>query len=264
MKLRTLMYHGIVAKPTGDRYDTTLEDLKRHLNAIRARAPGAPAAPTAPGQALEGFALTFDDGFPGWLSAGDALAELGWKGVFFVVTSWIDRPGQLTRDDIRRLAAQGHVIGSHSVDHPDLMHARDLPYVRRQWARSKAELEAILGAPVLCASVPGGFYSPRVARAAAQAGLSYLFTSEPLARASYVEDCAVLGRYALFAGASAQRAADLACGAAFVTARHYVFTRLKNGLKRRMPNAYLAARRAVFGTPGIRIPDAAGPASRPT
>jgi hypothetical protein len=48
-----------------------------------------------------------------------------------------------------------------------------------EWTRSRKTLEDLLGHSVTVASVPGGYFSRGVARAAGDAGLQLLFTSEP-------------------------------------------------------------------------------------
>lgn len=65
--------------------------------------------------------------------------------------------------------------------------------------------------PVKVASVPGGYYSRRVAAAVA-AGIETLFTSEPTARVRAVNGCRVLGRYTVQRGMSAEWPAGFAAG----------------------------------------------------
>src|SRR5205085_8564852 len=81
-----------------------------------------------------------------------------------------------------------------------------------EWQRSQEVLSAILGEPITVASVPGGFYSPAVAQAAVQAGFKVLFNSEPTSRPHFVDGCLVLGRYTIYRGMSAQKAAALVAG----------------------------------------------------
>jgi saccharopine dehydrogenase-like NADP-dependent oxidoreductase len=66
-----------------------------------------------------------------------------------------------------------------------------------EWSRSKATLEDIIGAPVLVGSIPGGYYARRVVQAAHEAGLHYLFTSEPEQAPHQVDGCEVRGRFTL-------------------------------------------------------------------
>jgi peptidoglycan/xylan/chitin deacetylase (PgdA/CDA1 family) len=45
------------------------------------------------------------------------MAKYGFKGVFFVMTVSINRPNYLSKEQIKDLADQGHVIGAHTWDH---------------------------------------------------------------------------------------------------------------------------------------------------
>ena len=80
------------------------------------RVPAAAAAPEAGD--LKYVALTFDDGpsprcTPRLL---DGLAEYGARATFFVVgCQTVKDP-----DIVRRIAAEGHQVGNHSYDHPQL------------------------------------------------------------------------------------------------------------------------------------------------
>ena len=70
-------------------------------------------------------------------------------------------------------------IGSHSCSHPLRMGHCSWPQLLDEWSRSRAILSDIVGADVRDASVPGGDFAPQVAEAAARAGITRLFTSEP-------------------------------------------------------------------------------------
>ncbi len=240
VRLNSLMYHEIVTTPTGSRYAVTLDEFKRHLSAIQERAPDETGS---------GFAITFDDGHPGWLDAGEALAQLGWKAIFFVVTRAIGRPGELSTADLRLLAGMGHLIGSHTVDHPPSLSDRDYEFIKLQWTRSKAFLEDALGAPVLTAAVPGGYYSDEVGRAADEAGLRYLFTSEPVTSSWNAGHCVVLGRYTIFNGTSARLAAALAAGDSWATASQFAAWNVKKTIRKTMPGLYFAVRDRVYPKP---------------
>ena len=80
------------------------------------RVPAAAAAPEAGD--LKYVALTFDDGpsprcTPRLL---DGLAEYGARATFFVVgCQTVKDP-----DIVRRIAAEGHQVGNHSYDHPQM------------------------------------------------------------------------------------------------------------------------------------------------
>jgi peptidoglycan/xylan/chitin deacetylase (PgdA/CDA1 family) len=118
-------------------------------------------------------AVTFDDGYRDNLGAAETLAEHGLPACFFVSTAYVGaarpfpwdaglpRMPNLTWDDVRRLAALGHEIGSHTVTHANLG-AASPEDVRRELAESKAAIEREVGRPVRWLAYPYG--GPRDAR----------------------------------------------------------------------------------------------------
>ena len=71
-----------------------------------------------------GTILTFDDGGRSALDVvAPVLAEHGLRGEFFVATARLGTAGFLDRRGVEELAAAGHVIGSHSHTHPEVMPA---------------------------------------------------------------------------------------------------------------------------------------------
>ena len=248
MKLISLMYHDIETASTARRYSFSIREFKEHLSAIKAVVGLPPAVPGDDGGS--GYALTFDDGHVGWLQAAEALQELKWKASFFVITGRVGKAGALDGSVIRRIAGMGHVIGSHSVDHPFRISSRDDAFILDQWSRSKASLEDILGREVTSASVPGGFYSAKVGRAAEAAGLRHLFTSEPVATSWEVGACRIFGRFALTNGMSSRRIARIAAGARLEHSGQYLAWNLKKALKSIMMKPYLALRQRIYDLPG--------------
>jgi hypothetical protein len=82
--------------------------------------------------------------------------------------------------------------------------------MREEWARSRMVLEDLLGHKVEIASVPGGYYSRRVARSARDAGLRVVFTSEPITASHDEAGTLVIGRFTLRRGHPTDRAGLLA------------------------------------------------------
>lgn len=65
--------------------------------------------------------ITFDDGREEHFSiAATVLERYNFKGVFFIMTVTIGKPGYLSAKQIRDLSDRGHVIGSHTWNHPDV------------------------------------------------------------------------------------------------------------------------------------------------
>lgn len=208
-EVMSLMYHEATDDPTtsgfqrlGARpYTYTPHAFEEHLDQI-ARGPLTPGLVTeidltAAGRSL---LLTFDDGGRSAVSIAQTLSNYGWKGHFFVVTDRIGDPTFLSAAQIGDIHRAGHLIGSHSHTHPDIF--RDLSHAKMidEWRTSCDILSEILGQPCLNASVPGGNVSRQVFHSAAEAGLSHLFTSDPVLRPRRVGGCWILGRISMKAG----------------------------------------------------------------
>lgn len=221
-----LLYHDVIARAQSDasgfggggaaRYKLTPAEFRQHMDAVKAGTRTPPAiAPDLLRQTNteSSWLLTFDDGgVSAYDPIADILEENGWKGHFFITVNYINSPTFVSVEQIRALHRRGHVIGSHSCSHPERMSACGRDQLLSEWQRSQEVLSEILGESVTVASVPGGFYSAAVARAAAQAGFQVLFNSEPTPRPHFVDGCLVLGRYTIYRGMSAQKAGDLAAG----------------------------------------------------
>ncbi len=197
--------------------------------------------------------LTFDDGeASAHTIVADALEEFGWRGHFFVTTDAIGQPGFLNRAQIRDLHERGHVIGSHSCSHPRRISALGWDDLVREWRESARVLSEITGDAVTIGSVPGGFYTRRVGRAAAQAGLRILFTSEPTMRTRFLDGCLVLGRYHIQDGMGAAVAGAFAAGRPWPRWKQAFAWKLKKAAKATVGPVYAAARQHVLtGRAGV-------------
>lgn len=251
----TLLYHDVVEGdddasgfPGGGpaRYKLEREEFGRHLDAIAATGVSlSPAeALEVPGASLEGdlVLISFDDGGVSSMLIAEMLEARGWRGIFFITVDYIGRRGFVDREQIRELARRGHTIGSHSCSHPDRMAACSREQLLDEWQRSCATLSEILGSTVAMASVPGGYYGRNVAEAAAAAGITRLFNSEPNKRVYQVDGCRVYGRYSVFRGDSARTAAALARGRSLALLKQTAAWNLKKVAKTIGGRAYLRVR----------------------
>lgn len=195
--------------------------------------------------------FTFDDGGSGALPAARLLESRGWRGHFFVTTARIGTPGFLSHDDIRALHAKGHVIGSHSHSHPIRMARLSPTEVGTEWRTSVEILQDLLKAPVVVASVPGGYYQSFVAEQASLAGIRWLFTSEPLSRVHQTRECRVIGRYTLRRQSSAREVRALVSRASTARSAQWVRWNTKKIVKLVAGDAYLRVRSAVYRERGI-------------
>ncbi len=231
MSVQALMYHDVMPS-RGDRggfegegpdvYAVTDDQFRAHLDAIDGAVGRAPVAADAlvAGSAPSGsWLITFDDGGSSAAVAGAELAQRGWCGHFFIVSGLVGRPGFLSWDEIRTLVDQGHVIGSHSRTHPQRISSCSPEELRDEWSGSVTELSERLGRPITTGSVPGGYYSEQVGEAAVEAGLTSLFTSQPVRSTRSVDGCLLIGRYAVRGGTTAAEAASVAAGSPLPWAR---------------------------------------------
>jgi peptidoglycan-N-acetylglucosamine deacetylase len=114
-------------------------------------------------------ALTFDDGpndaaTPELL---DVLARYGARATFFAMGNF----ARLRPDLVRRVAAEGHLLGNHTMSHPTLSLATGAR-VRQELADCNALLEDIAGRKIEYFRPPFGARRPMVLRAARELGLT--------------------------------------------------------------------------------------------
>jgi peptidoglycan/xylan/chitin deacetylase (PgdA/CDA1 family) len=255
MKAIALGYHDVLAENEAQRaarsvtrlhYALTMPEFRAHLAAIvAAQASIAQAAKPLSWGRLPVF-LTFDDGADCAMAIADELEQHRWAGHFFITTDWIGRPGFLSAPQIRRLQERGHAAGSHSCTHPARMSRLSDSELDREWYESRRILSDVLGEDVRIASVPDGYYSCRVARSAARAGIRVLFTSEPTASISVVDGCLTVGRYFLLKRSPAKLSGLLAQGKPWPRWQQKLRWQLKKPIKAIGGELYLKARRQWF------------------
>jgi peptidoglycan/xylan/chitin deacetylase (PgdA/CDA1 family) len=138
------------------------------------------------------FAVTFDDAFASVLTlAHPILSSLGIPATMFAPTAfmaepqplvwpgiehWRDTPAapelrSLCWEELRRLAADGWEIGSHTRTHPRLTRLDD-EAVTEELARSRDEIASQLGVPCRTIAYPYGDADERVADCARAVGYS--------------------------------------------------------------------------------------------
>ena len=227
MRAISLLFHDVYEtspdesgflSAAANRYKLGLADFDLQLEGVAQVRNDAPLVVGGVGRALLSgpggskeqdppYVVTVDDGGVSYhtIIAG-RLEQRGWCGHCFVSTDFVGQRGFLTADQIRDLDARGHVIGSHSASHPARFSSLAYDEMVREWTRSREALEEILGHDVEVGSVPGGYFSSTVARAAGEAGLRILFTSEPVTSIQPGPDCQLIGRFTIRRGDAADAA----------------------------------------------------------
>jgi len=103
--------------------------------------------------------ISFDDSHADQYNI--ALPELNkynFKGVFFIMTVSLGRPGYMNREQVKQLADEGHVIGSHTWNHKNVK-----IYTEEDWPvqidKPVKQLETIIGRPINYFAYPFGLWN---------------------------------------------------------------------------------------------------------
>ena len=198
MRKIVLMYHDVYSDsetesgfqfPTSFPYKISAEKFESHVKLAHTYCKQNNLS-------LDSVEFTFDDGGVSFYTViAPILEKYGFKGVFFISTSYIDTERFLTEKQIQSLYKRGHIIASHSHSHPrnmTMLSEQDLLF---EWETSTRILEGIIKTPTLVASIPSGFNSPQVMNTVEQAGVKILYTSKPTDKISVIGGLTTIGRY---------------------------------------------------------------------
>ena len=175
-----LMYHEIPRVASDAEYFAVPRDrFAAHLDAIHAAGLLVRSLEEAVADpAGRAVALTFDDGHEThYREAFPLLTERRITATFFVTSAWVGRPGYVTWEQLREMAAAGMSIQSHTVTHPFLSESGGVE-AERELVASRSTIETETGYPCTTLALPGGD-APRGWRAAdyARAGYRCVATS---------------------------------------------------------------------------------------
>jgi peptidoglycan/xylan/chitin deacetylase (PgdA/CDA1 family) len=138
------------------------EDLEEHV----ARGAPLPAKPVL---------LTFDDASAGQFAVAlPILRRHGFVATFFVMTVVLDKPGWLTRSQVRALDRAGMTIGAHTWDHSPVPGYSGSDW-HRQIEQPARDLSRLVGHPVRLFAYPFGLWNPSAIEHLWQAGLVAAF-----------------------------------------------------------------------------------------
>jgi peptidoglycan/xylan/chitin deacetylase (PgdA/CDA1 family) len=182
-KLPILMYHSIADVPGNpncvapDRLREQLQYLKEtgyqaiSFQDVKDWYEGKPL-PEKP------ILLTLDDGYrDNYSAAFPILKELNMKATIFMTTGNFTKPNFLSEEMVKEMAASGWIeFGAHTVHHYDL--TKQPPDVHEQEVKqSKADLERLLGVPILAFAYPYGNFTDKTIEYVKQAGYEFAVTS---------------------------------------------------------------------------------------
>jgi len=179
-----LTYHRIAEQSDAIKgfFDVSADELDGQLKRAKEiwGTNTSPAMLQQPGHKAHrtGFLVTFDDGtVDHFLTATPVLERNGLRGVFFVSTECVGKPGYLSVAQCRELVARGHAVESHSHDH-EILTRFSPEESQRQLTESRRRLkEWGLGQWDLFAP-PGGYFDHSLMQTAKSSGYSALRTLE--------------------------------------------------------------------------------------
>lgn len=172
--MRTLAYH-INGKPKPGELAQNFVDwptFKAQLTQLQDAGYrfGAPDQVCAPGNENM-VSIQFDDGWATQFPAAEILAKRGITAFFAITVGNLDKPGYMTRAQVRLLPNMGMTVGSHLMTHDCITTtaARLGPAARQQYfdlqlRTSQLQLEQLTGRPVHFLVYPFGCFDAATAR----------------------------------------------------------------------------------------------------
>ena len=119
--------------------------------------------------------ISFDDTrMEQYTIAREELSKYGYKGVFFIMTVALNKPGYMTSEEVKNLADEGNIIGSHTWDHSNVKN-----YVGEDWIKQvdkpSQELERLTGKPIKYFAYPFGLWNKNAVEHLKQRGFTAAF-----------------------------------------------------------------------------------------
>ena len=181
-----LYYHHIACPPSGSaepEYWTCPDQFKAQLSYLATQgwtaATGDQLAEwysTRTCPPSKTFVVSFDDGDEdAYTNAAPILESLGMRGTFFVVPGSDGNTGSVSDAQIQDLAARGHAIGNHTLDH-DNLRKLDPVELRHQIEGAQVALKQVLGYRPRTFAYPYGRFTDAVVQAVAESGFDLAFT----------------------------------------------------------------------------------------
>ncbi len=166
-----LLYHHVAISPIESQYYVHPDNFAEQMQALndwgftpiplsllaKAITEGAELPPKP-------IVISFDDGrMDVYENAFPVMQELGFVGVFYVISSGLGDEGLVGVEELKEMADAGWEIGSHSYSHADLSTlGSEASY--REVVSSRYELEEALGIPILSFAYPFGTITDQAGR----------------------------------------------------------------------------------------------------
>jgi peptidoglycan/xylan/chitin deacetylase (PgdA/CDA1 family) len=186
-----LMYHYIRINPDfrdqlGFNLSVTPQDFRQQMewldsngyhpvdfNDLRGYLAGHNPLPSRP------IVLTFDDGYTDvYTEAYPVLRQHKFKAVSYVVSGFVNTPRYVSSEQLVDMDRNGIQLGSHTIGHVNLVKTTGANR-SRELKESKANLERLVGHPVLDFCYPSGMFDSSVVQAVQEAGYESATTTAP-------------------------------------------------------------------------------------
>ena len=119
--------------------------------------------------------LTYDDtDLTHFEVAAAEMKKYNFKGVFFIMTVSIGRPGYMSSEQIKQLSSEGHIIGCHTWDHHNVKKYKPEDW-KLQVEKPIRQLQAITGSPVKYFAFPFGLWNEEAIDPLKQYGFTAAF-----------------------------------------------------------------------------------------
>ncbi len=173
-----LTFHRVTDKQILDFEDITTESFIFLLNEIHDFCSSLEQIKISQPNKIS-WLLTFDDGFSSDFEIVlPLLKKFKIKGLFFITTSFVGKPNYMTWDQIRNLSESGMNIGSHSINHQDMLGLSRSERIN-ELETSKNILEEHISKNIEAFSFPFGRCNKQLINEVFQTGYKYCFTSKP-------------------------------------------------------------------------------------
>lgn len=119
--------------------------------------------------------LTFDEGYENGCTASilDTLKKCDVKAAFFITGGYIKTEKEL----IQRMIDEGHIVGNHTVNHPNLHKLSDPVKMSEEFSKLNEMVEEEFGYTMRYMRPPEGEYSERVLAVAQNSGFKTILWS---------------------------------------------------------------------------------------
>jgi len=184
-KIPILLYHALFeGRAHTEKYAVAMDTFDQHINYLSEKGFESISFNAF----LDGFQpdprkkyiiITFDDGnYSDYSIAFRILKRYGFVATFFVTIGRIGTRHYLDWDHLKEMVDGDMSIQSHGLNHLFLSDLSN-DNLQKELTESKKILEDKFSLPVHFISLPGGFYSRRVLKAAQGAGYKGVATSDP-------------------------------------------------------------------------------------